>query len=155
MDGRSAGPDPAGLDDVDRHIVRALQQDGRASFAEMAQELGVSPGTVRARYARLAERGYLKVVALCDPQLMGYDTMAMIGIHADGSRLREVATRIAELDEVIYVVIVSGHFDIVIEVACRDRADLLRFLTERLHGIDGIRDSESFLHLEIVKEIYF
>jgi Lrp/AsnC family transcriptional regulator for asnA, asnC and gidA len=155
MESRSVTPDPVGLDEIDRHIVRALQQDGRASFAQMAQQLDVSPGTIRTRYGRLVEKGYLKVVALTNPQLMGYDTMAVIGIHADGDKLLEVAEQMAALDEVIYVVVVSGHFDIIAEVACRDRADLLRFLTEKLHGITGVRDTETFMHLRIIKEVYF
>jgi Lrp/AsnC family transcriptional regulator for asnA, asnC and gidA len=146
---------PAGLDDIDRHIIRTLQRDGRASFAEISGQLNVSPGTIRARYGRLAEKGCLRVVALTNPQLMGYDTMAVIGIHADGSKLLEVAERMASLDEVIYMVVVSGHFDIIAEVACRDRADLLRFLTEKLYCINGVRDTETFMHLKIIKEVYF
>jgi Lrp/AsnC family transcriptional regulator, regulator for asnA, asnC and gidA len=155
MEERFGTPAPSGLDAIDQHIVRTLERDGRANFAQMAKQLDVSPGTIRTRYGRLVDRGYLKVVALTNPQLMGYDTMAVIGIRADGGRLLEVAERMASLDEVIYLVVVSGHFDIIAEVACRDRAHLLRFLTEELHGISGVRETESFMHLRIVKELYF
>ena len=79
----------------------------------------------------------------------------MIGIRADGSRLLEVAEKISRLEEVIYLVISSGRFDMFAEVVCRDQEDLLRFITERLSTIDGVRESESFMHLKIVKEIYF
>ena len=142
------------LDAIDQHIVRTLEQDGRANFAQMAKQLDVSPGTVRTRYGRLVDRGYLKVVALTNPELMGYDTMAVIGIRADGGRLLEVAQEMAALDEVIYLVVVSGHFDMIAEVACRDRAHLLSTLKD-LHGISGVRETESFMHLRIVKELYF
>jgi Lrp/AsnC family transcriptional regulator for asnA, asnC and gidA len=62
---------------------------------------------------------------------------------------------VAALDEVVYLVVTSGRYDIMAEVICRDRADLLRFITERLYRIDGVRETESFIQLKIVKEIYF
>ena len=143
------------LYEIDLRIVEALQKDGRVAFAQIAEQLGVSPGMIRQRYSRLAEGGFLKVVAITNPLRRGYKAMAMIGIRADGSKLLEVAEKISRLEEVIYLVISSGRFDIFAEVVCRDHEDLLRFITERLSTIDGVRESESFMHLKIVKEIYF
>lgn len=143
------------LDEIDQQIIAILQQDGRASFAEIAEKLNVSAGMVRVRYNRLEEKGILRVLAITNPLRMGYQTMALIGIKADGQRLLEVAERIAALDEVIYLIVVSGAYDIIAEVVCRDQAHLLQFLTERLYKIEGVRESESFMHLKIVKEIYF
>jgi Lrp/AsnC family transcriptional regulator, regulator for asnA, asnC and gidA len=143
------------LDDIDHRIIELLQKDGRASFAFIAKQLKVSPGMIRMRYNRLSELGYLRVVAITDPLRMGYQTMALIGIKADGSKLMDVARRIAELDEVIYLIIVSGAYDILAEIVCKDHDHLLQFLTERLYKIDGVRESESFMHLKIMKEVYF
>jgi Lrp/AsnC family transcriptional regulator for asnA, asnC and gidA len=143
------------LDETDAKIVEALRKDGRVAFAQIAEQLGVSPGMIRQRYNRLMDQGILKVVAITNPLGMGYKTMAMIGIRADGSKLMAVAEKVSKLDEVIYLVIASGRFDIFAEVVCLDHEDLLRFITEKLSTIDGVRDSESFLHLKIVKEIYF
>jgi Lrp/AsnC family transcriptional regulator, regulator for asnA, asnC and gidA len=148
-------PVPDNLADVDRNIIRALQIDGRVPFAQIAEQLNVSPGMIRIRYNRLVERGFLKVAAITDPLRMGYTTMAMIGIRTKGDKLLEVAERIAALDEVIYLIAVSGRFDLLAEVVCRDHADLLRFLADKLYAIDGVRETESFMHLKIVKEIYF
>lgn len=143
------------LDETDLKIIEALQMDGRVAFAQIAEQLKVSPGMIRQRYNRLAEQGFLKVVAITNPLRMGFKTMAMIGIRAEGSKLLGVAEKVSELDEVIYLVISSGRFDIFAEVVCRDHEDLLRFITEKLSVIDGVRESESFMHLKIVKEIYF
>ncbi len=143
------------LDETDLAIIDALQVDGRVAFAQIAEQLGVSPGMIRQRYSRLVEEGFLKVVAITNPIRMGYKTMAMIGIRSEGSKLLEVAEKISKLDEVIYMVISSGRFDIFAEVVCRDHADLLRFITEKLSTIDGVRESESFMHLKIMKEVYF
>jgi len=145
----------ASLDETDLDIIKALRKDGRVAFAQIADQLGVSPGMIRQRYSRLVDQGFLKVVAITNPIQMGYKTMAMIGIRVDGSKLLGVAEKISKLDEVIYLVISSGRFDIFAEVVCRDHEDLLRFITEKLSTIDGVRESESFMHLKIVKEVYF
>ena len=143
------------LDETDLKIIDALHKDGRVAFAQIAEQLGVSPGMIRQRYNRLVEQGYLKVVAITNPLRMGFTTMAMIGIRVDGSKLLTVAEKVSKLDEVIYMIVSSGRFDIFAEVVCRNHEDLLRFITEKLSVIDGIRESESFMHLKIVKEVYF
>ena len=143
------------LDETDLSIIDAMRKDGRVAFAQIAEQLGVSPGMIRQRYTRLVDQGFLKIVAVTNPLRMGYKTMAMIGIRVDGSKLLNVADKISKLDEVIYLVVSSGRFDIFAEVVCRDHEDLLRFITEKLSTIDGVRESESFIHLKIVKEVYF
>jgi Lrp/AsnC family transcriptional regulator, regulator for asnA, asnC and gidA len=143
------------LDEIDHKIIVALQQDGRLALAQIAEQLNVSPGMIRVRYNRLMEMGVLRIVAITNPLRMGYTTMALIGIKTEGEKLLEVADKIAALDEVIYLIIVSGAYDIIAEVVCRDQNHLLQFLTERLYQIDGVRESESFIHLKIVKEVYF
>jgi Lrp/AsnC family transcriptional regulator, regulator for asnA, asnC and gidA len=80
--------------------------------------------------------------------------MAMIGIRVEGSKLLEVADKISALDEVIHLVVISGAYDIMAEVVCRDHAHLLQFLSERLYQVDGVRQTESFMHLKTVKELY-
>jgi Lrp/AsnC family transcriptional regulator, regulator for asnA, asnC and gidA len=145
----------AQTDEIDLQIINALRKDGRVAFSQIAEQLNVSPGMIRLRYNRLVDQGYVKVVAITNPLRMGFKTMAMIGIRADGSKLLDVAERVSKLDEVIYMVIASGRFDIFAEVVCRDHEHLLSFITEKLSTIDGVRDSESFLHLKIIKEVYF
>lgn len=146
---------PSRLDHIDQYIIDAMRKDGREAFAQIAEKLNVSPGMIRQRYNRLVEMGYLKVVAVTNPLMMGLRTMALIGIHTDGHRMLRVAEQISKLEEVVYLVVVSGRYDIICEVFCRDHEDLLKFLTEKLAKIEGIRETESFIHLKIVKEIYF
>ncbi len=143
------------LDEVDRYIIDAMREDGRIAFAQIAQQLNVSPGMIRVRYNRLVELGILKVVAITNPLRLGFTTMAMIGIRTDGERMLEVAEKVSAFEEVIYLIVVSGRFDIMCEVVCRDHAHLLRFLTEKLYKVEGVRESESFMHLKIQKEVYF
>lgn len=145
---------PQHLDKIDLLIIHTLRQNGRIAFAHIAQQLKVSPGMIRMRYNRLIERGILRVVAITNPLRMGMKTMAMIGICVDGSKLLEVADKIAALDEVIYLVITTGAYDIMAEVVCRDHAHLLQFLAEHLYQVDGVHHTESFIRLKIVKGVH-
>ncbi len=155
VDSKSLGVMDEALDEVDRYLIDALRKDGREPFAQIAERLNVSPGMIRQRYSRLVEQGLLRVVAITNPIQRGLKTMAMIGIRTDGNRMLEVADEISRLPEVVYLVVASGRFDILAEVFCRDHEDLLRFITGKLYGIEGVRESETFMHLRIVKEIYF
>ncbi len=146
---------PDRLDKIDVHIIEALRKDGREAFAQIAEQLNVSPGMIRQRYNRLVELGYLKVVAVTNPLMMGKRTSALIGIRTDGRKMLEVADRLAKFDEVVYIVVVSGRYDIMVEISCRDHEDMLRFMTEKLAKVDGVRETESFIYLKIAKEIYF
>ncbi|CAG1011584.1 Regulatory protein AsnC [Anaerolineales bacterium] len=155
MENVTGNNQPSRLDSIDQYIIDAMRKDGREAFAQIAEKLNVSPGMIRQRYNRLVELGYLKVVAVTNPLMMGMRTMALIGVHTDGHRMLQVAEQISKLEEVVYLVVVGGRYDIICEVFCRDHEDLLKFLTEKLAKVEGIRETESFIHLKIVKEIYF
>jgi Lrp/AsnC family transcriptional regulator for asnA, asnC and gidA len=142
------------LDDIDLAIIKTLKRDGRTPFAQIAQRLGVSTGMIRQRYQRLVKEGVLQVVAVTNPLLLGFSTMAMIGIKVEGAKLQEVAEKIAGLEEVIYLMLTAGAYDLFAEVVFRDNDHLLDFLTSRLRTIEGIRETETFMYLKIVKEIY-
>jgi Lrp/AsnC family transcriptional regulator for asnA, asnC and gidA len=142
------------IDDVDRKIIAALHQDGRIAFSQIAKKLKVSPGKIRIRYNRLVKLGYLRIVSITNPLNVGYNALAIIGIRAEGSILMQVAETIAEMDEVVYLIITTGRFDILLEVMCIDQADLLRFVTEKLYKTKGVKDSETFMNMKILKEVY-
>ena len=120
--------DGTNTDEIDLKIIKILNEDGRASFAQIAQTLGVSPGMIRQRYNRLVEEGIVQVVAITNPMLMGFTTMAQIGVKVNVNRLQEIADQIAAFEEVIYLVLLTGSYDLFVEVVCRDRSHLLDFL---------------------------
>ena len=155
MESINSSSQPSRLDNIDQHIIEAMRKDGREAFAQIAEQLSVSPGMIRQRYNRLVELGYLKVVAVTNPLMMGMRTMALIGIRTDGRKMLQVAENVAKLNEVVYLVVVSGRYDIMAEVFCKDDEDMLKFLTEKLAKVDGIRETETFMHMKIMKEIYF
>jgi Lrp/AsnC family transcriptional regulator for asnA, asnC and gidA len=141
------------LSPLDKRIIEHLQADGRRPFTQIANELGVSEAAVRARTNRLVERGILQVVGVADPGKLGFQ-QALIGIRCEPGRLVTVAEALAELPEVDYVVVTTGRFDILIETVSEDNEDLLSFLTDRLQAIEGVRDSETFTYLRLVKQTY-
>ena len=144
----------AKIDEIDSKIIKILSQDGRTPFAQIAQRLGVSTGMIRQRYHRLLQEGVLQVVAVTNPLLLGFNTMAQIEVKVDVSRLNEIAKKIASFEEVTYLVILTGSYDLHIEVVCRDKDHLLEFLTQKLHSVEGVRDAETFIYLRITKEVY-
>src|SRR3990170_8596208 len=101
------------LDEIDLQIIEMLRQDGREAFAQIAERLTVSPGMIRQRYSRLVDLGVLKVVAITNPLQRGLKTMALVGIRTAGDRMLEIADQVAALEQVVYLVVVSGRYDLV------------------------------------------
>jgi Lrp/AsnC family transcriptional regulator for asnA, asnC and gidA len=141
------------LSELDKRIIEHLQEDGRRAFTQIAQALGVSEAAVRARTNRLVSRGILQVVGVADPGKLGFQ-QALIGIRCEPGRLLAVAEALASLGEVDYVVVTAGRFDILIEAVAEDNEGLLRFLNDRLQRIEGVRDTETFTYLRLVKQTY-
>ena len=151
-------PAPKGAPDevsaLDKRIIEHLQADGRRAFTQIAADLGVSEAAVRARTNRLIQRGILQIVGVTDPLRLGFHQMAMIGIRCESAKLIEVAECLAEMPEVDYVVVTAGSYDLLIETFCEDNDALLSFLVDRLRAIDGVRDTETFVYLRLVKQTY-
>jgi Lrp/AsnC family transcriptional regulator for asnA, asnC and gidA len=153
--GRANGtPGVGDVSALDKRIIEHLQQDGRRPFTQIAAALGVSEAAVRARTNRLIQRGILQVVGVTDPLKLGFLQQAMIGVRCQADRLVEVAETVAAFPEVDYLVITAGSYDLLVEVVCEDNDALLRFLSERLRRVEGVRETETFVYLRMVKQVY-
>jgi Lrp/AsnC family transcriptional regulator for asnA, asnC and gidA len=139
------------VDDVDRRIIEALQANGRESFRAIAARVGVSEATVRARYGRMTSEGILQVVGVTNPLGLGFE-QALIGVKTAGPP-SVVADAISKWPEADYVVVTAGQFDVVVEVVTSGRTELLD-LTNRIRALDGVVSTESFLYLEMWKQLY-
>ena len=139
---------------LDKRIIEHLQEDGRRPFTQIAADLGVSEAAVRARTNRLVERGILQVVGVTDPLRLGFQQQAMIAVRCESNRLLEVSDAIAAFPEVDYVVITAGTFDLLVEVVCENTEALLSFLTDKLRAVEGVRETETFVYLRMVKQTY-
>jgi Lrp/AsnC family transcriptional regulator for asnA, asnC and gidA len=148
------GPDrPVVIDEVDKRIIEQLQQDGRLPYTKLAAAVGLSEAAVRQRVQRLVESGVVQIVAVTDPLTLGFRREAMIGLKVEGD-LRGVADTIAAIPAVSYVVVVSGSFDLLMEVVCEDDDHLLALLNDKVRSIPGVRSTETFTYLRLYKQTY-
>ena len=134
-------------------IVHRLQDNGRRSYADIASELGLAASTVQQRANRLIGAGLLRIRAVTNPVAMGVPVVASMALEIEGSILREVAEALAKFEEVGYVVICAGSPDIQLEIACKDNDRLLDTIT-RISQIEGVRSTETYIYLKIVKNTY-
>jgi Lrp/AsnC family transcriptional regulator for asnA, asnC and gidA len=148
---RGAVSAPRRIDALDQGIIEALQANGRESFRAIAGRLGVSEATIRARYARLCDDDILQVVGVTNPLGLGFE-QALVGVKTTGSP-QPVADEIASWAEADYVVVTAGQYDLVVEVVAADRRGLLE-LTNRMRALDGVVSTETFLYLDLVKQLY-
>jgi Lrp/AsnC family transcriptional regulator for asnA, asnC and gidA len=142
------------MDELDRKIIQILQGNGRASNARIARDVGVSEGTVRRRLKTLVQDGIIKVVALPDPEVLGYDTEALVGIQVDPDKIDEVATVLVNLKESSWVSVTTGSFDIFCWVTLPTSEELGNFLKTVLGTIPGVRRTETFVSLSVRKRNY-
>jgi len=154
------GPPPAPratptglLDRVSKAIVEELQQDGRRTYGAIAEAVGLSEAAVRQRVQKMREAGIVQIVAVTDPLQVGFRSQAMVGIRADGD-CREVAERLAVIDDIDYVVLCTGSFDILVELVCEDEDALLELLNGVIRQVPGVRDTEVFFYLKLAKQTY-
>ena len=141
------------IDDIDKAIIEQLQQDGRLPYTKLGAAVGLSEAAVRQRVQRLVESGVVQIVAVTDPLTLGFRREAMIGLKIEGD-LRGVADIIASIPEVSYVVVVSGSFDLLMEVVCEDDEHLLALLNDNVRSIPGVRSTETFTYLRLYKQTY-
>ena len=142
------------LDDLDRKIISYLQYDGRMPFTQIASDLNTTEGTVRRRAKQLIDDGVMQIVAIVEPQDMGWEEAAMIGITVKTNLISSTADEIAKLPEVSYLFQAAGEFDLIAEVFCKDRSHFVSFLNDKLQKIPGIERTQSFMILKLHKLSY-
>jgi Lrp/AsnC family transcriptional regulator for asnA, asnC and gidA len=151
--GPRGGPPPSpALDETSKAIIEQLQADGRRSYAAIGKAVGLSEAAVRQRVQRLHEAGVMQVVAVTDPLKLGFRRQAMIGLRCDGD-LEQVAEILAAMDEIDYVVLTAGSFDLLLEVVCEDDDHLLEILG-RVRRVPSVTSTETFVYLKLHKQTY-
>ena len=147
------GPKPhSGLDDVDVALLRALNQDARKSYRDLAKELDLALSTVSARVKRLEQEGYiLGYVPVLDPQRLGLDLVVIVGVKILAGKLLDAQARIAKLPRVYGVYDVTGEWDSIILARFRDREELNQFVKDLL-ALPYVERTGTQLVLNTVKE---
>ncbi|MCX2967539.1 Lrp/AsnC family transcriptional regulator [Streptomyces sp. TRM70308] len=141
------------IDAVSLAIIEQLQEDGRRPYAAIGKAVGLSEAAVRQRVQKLQDQGVMQIVAVTDPLTVGLLRQAMVGINVEGD-LEPVADALAELEEVAYVVVTAGSFDLIVEIVCEDDEHLLEMINKRIRTLPGVRSTESFVYLKLRKQTY-
>lgn len=135
-------------DKVDWQIIELLSEQYDTN-TQIAKKLNVSEGMIRQRIKKLQEAGIIKIRALRDPEVLKGQQLAIITANVSESKLLDKkAKEISQLDNVISVSILSGRYDLLIEVLINSNKGLIKFLTEQLSKIDDIARTETFLLLK-------
>ena len=141
------------LDPIDRATIRALQNDGRMSYASLAEKIGLSQPAARQRVNKLIEAGVMEVVAITDPLRLGFHVHADLGLNISGDP-RPVVDALEALPEVVYLRYTAGRFEIMAEVLFESSDELHAFTNGRLREIPGVDRVETLILLERVKETH-
>jgi len=141
------------IDEIDKAIIRELQNDGRMPYAQIAPVVGLSQAATRQRVNRLIESGVVQIVAVTNPMGLGVGFQAWIGLKVSGDT-RRVADGLALMSEAEYVVIVAGRFDVIAEIVCADSEAFIAVVNDRVRAIPGVVDIETLHYLRLVKQTY-
>ena len=139
------------IDDTDRRIIELLQEDARQSNASIARVIRVSEATIRRRIKLMIDDGSLNIRAVPNPSSFGLNTSAVIGIDVQPDALEAVASGLAMSEEVIFVGVSTGRYDLIINVLVGTLEELRAFLEEVLTKLHGVRKTETLVLLDVKK----
>lgn len=141
------------LDEMDKKIIKMLEEDGRKPFTEIAEKLRVSESTVRKRVQALQAKGVIKKFTVkVDPSRLGIKTIAIVGVDVDPTKLLEVAQKLCGFREVKWVATSTGDHMIMTEIWTRDGRELTRLISERIGVIEGVKKICPAIILEKLKD---
>ncbi|MBI2836235.1 MAG: Lrp/AsnC family transcriptional regulator [Chloroflexi bacterium] len=141
-------------DKTDERLVRLLGQDAKQNSEDLAKQLKLSAATVRRRLRKLLRLGLLRIVGVIDPARFGFPLAAVITIDVAHDALNSVMKTLSEHPEIVWLSTTTGRFDIVTMARFRSSDALSEFLTKKLAQIEGVRDSETFICLDVQKGAY-
>jgi Lrp/AsnC family transcriptional regulator for asnA, asnC and gidA len=138
------------MSEQDRALIGVLQEDARATYAALARRLGIAEKTVRRRVAELLANGVIEITTVTDPELLGYEAIALLAIRLDTSRpASEVAAELARVEAIDYVVVTTGRFDLMVELVCVDERELLAAVETSVRPVSGVREVEILPYLRL------
>ncbi len=132
------------IDEISLSIIKHLR-DGRKSFKQIAEQLGVTENTVRARVKKLTDEQVLEVTGLVDAQAIRGHKVVIVGVRLHNLELVKKAEEFSKLKGVISVAVVTGRFDLLLTVLLKDDFDLLEFYTDQVSAVSDVESVETFV----------
>ncbi|WGD35549.1 Lrp/AsnC ligand binding domain-containing protein [Olleya sp. YS] len=138
------------IDGIDKKILRALMQDARTPVLEIARQVGISGAAIHQRLRKLEKS---KLIAgskfVINPIVLGYTTMAFVGIYLDKAVSNPDAVRqLKKIPEVLECHYTTGNWSILIKILCKDNAHLMHLLNSEIQSIEGVSRTETFISLD-------
>lgn len=130
------------LDGLDLKIIRALSEDGRSSFVDIAKETGLSPVAIKNRVERLISDGVLKILGLLNMEKV-YSVSAHIEIEADGKTVDRLIEKFEKSPLVYHLVKTSGSYNLMVSIAAPNLESIETFLVKEVRSEPGVK------HLEV------
>jgi len=138
------------IDGIDKKILRYLMEDARRPILEIARNIGISGAAIHQRLRKLESSGLIAGSKfVINPKVLGYSTMAYIGIYLDKAMTNPRAVKqLEEIPEVLECHYTTGNWSILIKVLCRDNEHLMQVLNKKIQQIDGVSRTETFISLD-------
>lgn len=138
------------IDGIDKTILRALMEDARTPILEIARQVGISGAAIHQRLRKLEKSGLIAGSKfVINPKVLGYTTMAFIGIYLDKAMSNpEAVKQLKKIPEVIECHYTTGNWSILIKILCRDNEHLMQLLNKDIQTIDGVSRTETFISLD-------
>lgn len=138
------------IDGIDKKILRYLMTDARTPILEIARNIGISGAAIHQRLRKLENSGLIAGSKfIINPKVIGYTTMAYIGIYLDKAMSNPTAVKeLEKIPEVLECHYTTGNWSILIKVLCRDNEHLMQVLNKNIQQIDGVSRTETFISLE-------
>ncbi len=132
------------IDETNLAIIKHLR-DGRKSFKIIAEQLGLTENTVRARVKKLTDEGVLEISGLVEPQAIQGHKVVVVGVRLRNMELVKKGEEFSKLKGVVSVSVVTGRFDLILVVLLKEDFDLLEFYTEEVSRVKGVESVETFV----------
>ncbi|MBS7623963.1 Lrp/AsnC family transcriptional regulator [Candidatus Bathyarchaeota archaeon] len=140
------------IDEVDKEIIRMLQEDARVSFRKIAEKLNVSEATIFTRVKKLLKKNVIKgFAAIVSPEKVGKNITAFVLINADPKKLQSVLEALSKMEDVYEVYDVTGSYYAVVKIRTEDQRRLAKIIDD-IGMIDGVTSTETALVLRSIKE---
>ena len=138
------------IDGIDKKILRFLMQDARKPILEIARNIGISGAAIHQRLRKLEKSGLIAGSKfIVNPKILGYKTMAYIGIFLDKAMSNPIAVKqLEKIPEVLECHYTTGNWSILIKVLCKDNEHLMHLLNKKIQQIEGVSRTETFISLD-------
>ncbi len=144
----------AKLDSLDERIIKQLSDDAQQTSKELSQQLNVSPSTIRRRIRTLIRNGIARTVMLVDPRKIGFPLIAVIALDIENVKANQAVKKLVDYEKVKWVATATGRFDILVIGVFHSTDELSDFVQTDLASIEGLRNSETFICLQVKKGSY-